>query len=104
MIAFTLPMIDGKPLEIIDFKVDFLVSPPEIREQVIGTIEDCLSMHGDFIEVKYKDAVTEEGKLDIYICKLKAGKYRLHILGKIMGEDFRVEKVLFDTSFNCKGI
>ena len=99
-----LPVTDGKPLEIIDFKVDFLVTPPEIKEQVIGIIEDYVSTQGEFIEVKYKDAIFEEGRLDIYVCKLTAGKYRLHILGKINGVELKIEKVLFDTSFNCKRI
>ncbi len=95
---------EGKPLEIIDFKVDFLTSPPEIKEQSTGPIDDYVSIHGDFIEVRYKDDVTKEGSLDIYVCKLAAGKYRLHIIGKINGKEFRIEKALLDTSFNCKGI
>ena len=40
MTAFKLPLADGKPLEIIDFKVDFLTSPPEIKEEIISSVEN----------------------------------------------------------------
>ena len=104
MTAFTLPIADGKPLEIIDFKVDFLVSPPEIKEESISGIDNYLICQNDAIQIIYKDANTEEGRLNIYVCKFKAGKYRLHIFGKIKGQEFRIEKALTDSSFNCKSI
>jgi hypothetical protein len=104
MTAFKLPMADGKPLEIIDFKVDFLVSPPEIKEEFINSLDSYLTTQNGSLEVTYKDANTDEGRLNIYLCKFKAGKYRLHIFGRIKGQEFRIEKVLSDTSFNCRGI
>lgn len=104
MTAFKLPLADGKPLEIFDFKVDFLTSPPEIKEELISSVEKYLTTQHDAMEVIYKDANTDEGRLNIYLCKFKAGKYRLHIFGRIKGQEFRIEKVLSDTSFNCRGI
>lgn len=104
MTAFTLPLADGKPVEIIDFKVDFLMSPPEIREEITYSFDKYLTTQNNGIEVAYKDAILEEGKLNIYVCKFNAGRYRLHIFGKIKGKDFKIDKALNDTSFNCRGI
>lgn len=99
-----MPMADGKPLEIIDFNVDFLTSPPIIKEEIISSVENYLTTQNDVIEVNYKNAITIEGRLNIYLCKFRAGKYRLHIFGRIKGQDFKIEKVLSDTSFNCRGV
>ena len=89
MTAFTLPTNDGKPLEIIDFKVDLLASPPEIQEEKISAIGNYLSNQSDGIQINYIDAQVDEGRLNIYICKFKTGKYRLHIFGKIKGQESR---------------
>ena len=104
MTAFKLPLADGKPLEIIDFEVDFRMSPPEIKEQLISSVESYVTTDGDALQVSYNDAKTDEGRLNIYLCKFRAGKYRLHIFGKIKGKEFRIEKALSDTSFNCRGV
>jgi hypothetical protein len=94
MTAFTLPADDGKPLEIIDYKIDLLVSPPEIQEEIISSIDNYIMSQPDCIQIVYKNAVTDEGRLNIYVCKFVTGKYRLHIFGKIKGQEFRTEKVL----------
>jgi hypothetical protein len=43
MTAFSLPDIDGKPLEIVDFHVDLVLSPPEIEAKVIETVDQYVS-------------------------------------------------------------
>jgi hypothetical protein len=92
MTAFDLPLTDGKPLEIVDFHVDLVVSPPEVKENRIESIDHYISDCKDVIKIDYKDAPLKEGQLNIYVCKFKTGKYCLHIFGKIKGRDFRIEK------------
>ncbi|MES2565300.1 MAG: hypothetical protein V4565_00435 [Bacteroidota bacterium] len=92
MTAFTLPPDDGKPLEIIDYKINLLSSPPEIQEEVISSVDNYVYTQPDRIEIIYKNAVTEEGRLNIYLCKFQTGKFRLHIFGKLKGQEFRAER------------
>lgn len=94
MSAFTLPVDDSKPFEIIDFNVDLLASPPEIQEEKLSTLENDIFNQKKSIEINYKDAHADEGHLNIYICKFKTGKSRLHIFGKIKGQEFRTEREL----------
>lgn len=95
MTAFTLPQNDGTPLEIIDFKIDLLSSPPEIKEEIIiETVDNYVTSQQGHLEITYKNAITDEGRLNIYLCKFKTGKHRLHIFGKIRGQVLRTEKEL----------
>ncbi len=97
MTAFELPIMDGKPLEIVDFKVDLLTSPPQIREQVIQKVDDYLLTEPDALKIVYSDAPLDEGRLNIYICKFPTGKCRVHIFGKIKGKELRTEKEFPET-------
>ncbi|HWY10698.1 MAG TPA: hypothetical protein VN026_05190 [Bacteroidia bacterium] len=96
MTAFELPISDGKPLEIVDFKIDLLSSPPEIMEKVIEGVDDYVLIHSDAIQIVYNDEEIDEGRLNIYICKFKTGKCRFHVFGKIKGQEFKIEKGLSD--------
>ena len=100
MTAFELPMQDGKPMEIVDFKVNLLTSPPEIREQVIQEVDHYLLSAPDALKIVYSNAHLDEGRLNIYVCKFPSGKCRIHILGKIKGREFRTEKELAETEAN----
>ncbi len=97
MTAFTLPQDDGKPLEIIDFKIDLLASPPKIEEEIINSVDTYVTTQSNGIEITYKNAITDEGHLNIYICRFQTGKYRLHIFGKMKGTDFRTERELSES-------
>ena len=104
MTAFELPITDGKPLEIVDFKVELLVSPPEVREEIINEVDNYISTHTDAIKIVYHNAPVDEGRINIYVCKFKTGKYRLHIFGRIKGQDWRTERVLSEAYSNSSGI
>jgi hypothetical protein len=104
MTAFIVPPSDGKPLEIADFKVDLLLSPPEIQEKNIEVVDNYISTLSDAIQIIYRDAPIEEGYLNIYVCKFKTGKQRLHIFGKIKGKEFKIERELSGTYSNTLGI
>lgn len=104
MTAFVVPPSDGKPLEIVDFKVDLLLSPPEIQEKNIEVVDNYVSTLSDAIQIIYKDAPLEEGYLNIYLCKFKTGKHRLHIFGKIKGQEFKIDKELSESSSNTLGL
>jgi hypothetical protein len=97
MTSFELPLTEGKPLEIVDFKLDLLLSPPEIRDRIIDSVDEYISTQPEKIKINYSDAPVEEGRLNIYICRFKSGKYRLHIFGKIKGAEFRAEREITDT-------
>lgn len=92
MTAFTLLQNDGKPQEIIDFNVNLLSSPPEINQELINRTDDYINPNET--HNIYKDAVIDEGQLNIHVCKLSNGKYYLHVFGRIRGKELILEKVL----------
>lgn len=94
MTAFELQAADGKPLEIVDFKVDLLTSPPLIKEEVINQVDHYLSTQPNALKIIYSNASLDEGHLNIYVCKFPTGKCKVHILGKIRGQEIRKEKDL----------
>jgi hypothetical protein len=104
MTAFELPASEGKPINIIDYKVDLILSPPVIHERVIDAVDNYISLNQECIKIDYKDALIDEGRLNIYICRFKTGKYRLHIFGKLKGQEFRSEKEFLETSSNSWGV
>ncbi|MBC7695662.1 MAG: hypothetical protein H7141_09480 [Burkholderiales bacterium] len=104
MKAILLPIPEVKSFEIIDFSVDLLLSPPEIKEEIICGMDNSLSTCTDVMEIKYREAHADEGHLNIYVCKFKTGKHRLYIFGKIKGQEFRTEKELSETYSNSMGI
>ncbi|MDF2438640.1 MAG: hypothetical protein K0Q95_3016 [Bacteroidota bacterium] len=101
MTEFELPVSDGKPINIVDFKVNLVASPPEIKESVIDIVDHYVSTQEEYIKIDYKQAaVIDEGRLNIYICRFKTGKLRIHIFGKIKGEEFRSEKEITESGTN----
>ena len=104
MTAFELPYQDGSPLEIVDFNVDLVLSPPEIKERLITAVDPYIVNQTGTLKINYIDAPTEEGHLNIYICRFKTGKCRLHIFGRIKGQEFRTEREINDYSNNSLDI
>ncbi|MGZ3898858.1 MAG: hypothetical protein ACXVNM_02595 [Bacteroidia bacterium] len=104
MTIFELPVTEGKPVGIVDFKIDLLLSPPVIEQRIIETVDPYISTQTQTIKIEYKDALIDEGWLNIYICRFKTGKYRLHIFGKMKGTEFRTEKEIMDPGTNSLGI
>lgn len=104
MTAFELPAHDGKPIEIVDFKVDLAASPPEIKERRIDLVDRYISSQAETIKIDYSDAIVDEGRLNIYVCRFPAGKYRLHIFGKIRGQEFRTEREITESGSNTWGV
>lgn len=100
MTAFDLQVADGKPLEIVDFKVDLLKSPPQIKEEVIRRVDDYLSTKDDAMRIVYSDIPLDEGRLNVYVCKFETGKCKVHIHGKIRGQELRTEKEFPESSSN----
>ncbi|MCE3278967.1 MAG: hypothetical protein K0S44_1158 [Bacteroidetes bacterium] len=103
MTAFELPVTDGKPLNIMDFKVDLIASPPEIQHRSIEAVDQYISMNSEALCIDYKDAQLDEGRLNIYLCRFQTGKFRLHIIGKIRGQEFRTEREIKETQSNSWG-
>ena len=92
MTLFELPGDDGKPEKIVDFHLDLVTSPPQIKEQVITAVDPYILTHPSCVKINYKDAPIDEGHLNIYVCGFKTGKACIHIFGKIKGQEFRTEK------------
>src|ERR1043165_4708235 len=92
MTSFELPATEGKPLDIIDFKVDLQTSPPNIQERIIEKVDPYVITATDAIKINYKDANIKEGNLNIYVCRFATGRYRLHIFGCMTGKEFRTER------------
>jgi hypothetical protein len=92
MTSFELPAAEGKPIDIIDFKVDLLVSPPDIQERIIEKVDPYVVADTNALKIDYKDANIREGNLNIYVCRFQTGRYRLHIFGKMTGKEFRTER------------
>jgi hypothetical protein len=94
MSAFNQPLEVGTPLEIIDFKVDLLSSPPEIIGEIIEHTNEFTGAPADAFEINYRHGTMVEGQLNIYVCKFKTGKCWLHIFGRMKGKEFRTEREL----------
>lgn len=104
MTAFELATMEEKPQDIVDFRVDLLTSPPEIKDQVIQRLDNTLSSQPDAIKIVYHNSPLDEGCLNISVSKLQTGKYTLHILGKIRGHELRTEKELPESTSNNPAI
>jgi len=98
MTAFTLPCDIGTPLEIIDFKIDLLSSPPEIQAEIINHINRNPTAPSEAFVANYKNGIMVEGEVKIYVCKFKTGRCWLHIFGRINGQEFRTEKEILNNN------
>jgi hypothetical protein len=96
MKSFDLPFEEGKPLTIADFKLYLQTSPPSIQERIISSVDKYINAQTGCFKIVYDDAPTEEGYLNICVCRFKTGRYRLHIFGTINGEPFTREKEIVD--------
>jgi hypothetical protein len=88
---FEIPLGEGTPAGIADFEVYLQASPPEIKERIIFSVDKYLSVEDGEQLVIYKDAPLQEGYLNIFMFHFKSGKCRLHIFGKLHGEQLHVE-------------
>jgi hypothetical protein len=100
MNALELASTNGKPLEIVDFRVDLLTSPPEIQEKVIQRLDSTSLNQADDLKIVYQNPHLDEGCLNISVCKFNTGKCTIHILGKIRGQELRTEKELPESTAN----
>ncbi len=100
MTAFVLPDHYGKPLEIVDFHVDLVVSPPEVKENIIHRVDPYISTQTGRLQINYKDATIDEGHLNIYICRFSTGRCYLHVFGKMKGREFRTEREISESNSN----
>jgi len=104
MKTFELPFEEGKPLSIADFKLYLQTSPPRIQERIISSVDKYIKAETGCLKIIYDDAPTEEGHLNICICRFKTGRYRLHIFGTINGAPFSREKEIVDPRTHSFGI
>lgn len=104
MTTFELPKTIGKPSNIVDFEVDLLLSPPEIKERFVENIDHFISEKPEKFIIDYKNANIDEGRLNIYICQFNKLKYQVHVFGKIKGKEFRIDREIRASKSNHPGI
>jgi hypothetical protein len=93
MNVFKLPVFEDRPLTITDFKIDLQSSSSPVFERYLNTTENYLFSSNDSSFIIYKDALLDEGYLNMYLCQFETGKYILHIFGRINNLDFKTEKL-----------
>jgi hypothetical protein len=96
MKTFNLPLEEGKPLSIADFKLYLQSTPPSIQQRVINSVDKYILAQSKCFKITYNDAPVDEGYLNICVCRFSTGKYRLHMFGKINGHEIQREKEIVD--------
>lgn len=100
MNAFKVPLSEGNPSKITDFKIDLHSSSGQVFENSKTISEKYVVKTSDSNLIIYKDAPLHEGYLNVYLCYFDSGKYFLHIFGRINNSDFRTEKVIDPARFD----
>ncbi len=92
MRTIELPETNGNLLNLVDYELDLLLSPPAIKENIIVKTDNLVSATNGKFKLKYNDTLIDEGRLKIFICDFTTGKYCIHIYGKIKGKEIQSVK------------
>ncbi len=92
MRTIELPVIDGKLLSFVDYELDLVLSPPEIRETFVENSDTLISENNGKLELKYKNISLEEGRLKIFVCDFSTGKSCIYLYGKLKGKEIKSVK------------
>jgi hypothetical protein len=88
----------GKPTHIAMYNINFLLPQPEVVGRSLTPAAKFVRANSFTNEIEYKMAGTEEGLLNVYLCRFESGLCQIHIFGKIKGLDFKKEIGLNDHS------
>lgn len=92
MRTIELPVKNGKLLNFVDYELDLVLSPPEIKETIIAKTDELVEDNNGKLELRYNNMLVDEGRLKIFICDFSTGKYCIYIYGKIKGKEFKCVK------------
>ncbi|MBL7922468.1 MAG: hypothetical protein JNJ40_19280 [Bacteroidia bacterium] len=92
MKTFELPVTSGKLLNFVDYELDLVLSPPEIKETIIEKTDELVDENNGKMELRYQNAIIDEGRLKIFVCDFSTGKYCIYIYGKIKGKEIKSVK------------
>ena len=87
-----LPVENGKLLNFVDYELDLVLSPPEIKETMIESTDDLVENKNGKLELRYKNMLVDEGRINIFICDFSTGKCCICIYGKIKGQEIKTIK------------
>lgn len=86
-----LPQKNGKLLTFVDYELDLVLSPPEIRETIIAKTDELVADNNGKLELRYNNMNIDEGRLKIFICDFNTGKCCIYIYGKVKGKEIKTE-------------
>lgn len=89
MRTFELPETSGKLLNFVDYELDLVLSPPEIKETIIEKTDELVDDNNGKMELRYQNMTMDEGRLKIFVCDFSTGKYCIYIYGKIKGKEIK---------------
>ncbi|MDP1802678.1 MAG: hypothetical protein Q8L81_15055 [Bacteroidota bacterium] len=84
-----LPQKNGKLLKFVDYELDLVLSPPEIKEIIIEKTDELVTDNNGKLELRYKNMMLDEGRLKIFICDFNTGKSCIYIYGKVKGKEIK---------------
>ncbi|MBA2612197.1 MAG: hypothetical protein H0U95_09510 [Bacteroidetes bacterium] len=86
-----LPQKNGKLLNFVDYELDLVISPPEIKETIIAKTDEIVAENNGKLELRYNNLAIDEGRLKIFICDFSTGKSCIYIYGKVKGKEIKSE-------------
>ncbi|MBL7912150.1 MAG: hypothetical protein JNJ41_13910 [Bacteroidia bacterium] len=89
MITLELPQKNGKLLNFVDYELDLVLSPPEIKETIIAKTDELVADNNGKLELRYNSMIADEGRLKIFICDFNTGKSCIYIYGKVRGKEIK---------------
>jgi hypothetical protein len=84
-----LPQKNGKLLNFVDYELDLILSPPEIKETIIAKTDELVADNNGKLELRYNNMIVDEGRLKIFICDFNSGKCCIYIYGKVKGKEIK---------------
>ncbi len=91
MKTYDLTNNNAQLLNLVDYEVDLLSSPPEIKETVKKTEEFTIIPNEEF-SPENKNTTWEEGRLNVFVCDFSNEKYCIYIYGRINGQNIYSKK------------
>lgn len=101
MRTIELPHKNGKLLNIVDYELDLVLSPPEIRETIIEKTDELIADNNGKLELRYNNMPVDEGRVKIFICDFSTGKCCIYIYGKIKGKEIKSVKEFTGTNVSA---
>ena len=103
MSKFKLSIKEAKAFNILDFEVDFLFSPPSIKEKTVENIDKYISLKvQSFTECI--NTTFEERCLHNHFYQFNTFKYCNRVFEKINGKELRIEKEVNNAVTNSIGL